>query len=280
MEVPRLLVDAGLVALLTVVIFLFRKFFDKCREFKTNIRELNETVRTLHSDEKNHSEARKTLESKLERVTEQLENQRELLIEVGNSEETTVNVLRALKSNNVEGHQDIEASLKRNEQEIKDLYTILDNEIITKVDNIADIVSTLKTRWEIQLHPYMTISDKAHKHHNDNFIAVKESFQELADNVCRELSQCNQRLASMSEALAEHRDHYARDRRQFRPNHHRPYGRDTRSQRGLLRQAAYESRCGSHGHENRPPRRDCGPVRQEPPNRPLVDVIFDEDDEY
>ena len=83
MEVPRLLVDAGLVAFSTAAIFFLRKFFIKSRELEANIKELNETVKTLRSDEESYSTERKALDTRLENATGYLEIQRELLIEIG-----------------------------------------------------------------------------------------------------------------------------------------------------------------------------------------------------
>ena len=51
MEVPRLLVDTGLVVISTAAIFVIRKFFLKTRELETSIKQLNETVNKLRSDE-------------------------------------------------------------------------------------------------------------------------------------------------------------------------------------------------------------------------------------
>ena len=283
MEVPRLLVDAGLVAFSTAAIFFLRKFFTKSRELEANIKELNETVKTLRSDEESHSTERKALDTRFENATGYLETQRELLIEIRKSQADSEDALKALIDRNAESQQGIHEVLQKvqkNQEELNNYFIVLDNELTLKVSQIDTTLTNIFTRWEHQLEPFITTSDKDHHNLQEDFDTIKHSFQELADNVCHELSQCNQRIASTSESIAEHRDQYARDRRLFAPNHHRPYGRDTRSHRGLLRQAAYESRCGSHGHENRTPRRDYGPVRQEPPNRPLVDVMFDEDDEY
>ena len=283
MEVPRLLVDAGLMAFSTAAIFFLRKFFTKSRELEANIKELNDTVKTLRSDEESHSTERKALDTRFENATGYLETQRELLIEIGKSQADSEDALKTLIDRNAESQQDIHEVLQKvqkDQEELNNYFIVLDNELTLKVSQIDTTLTNIFTRWEHQLEPFITTSDKDHHNLQEDFDTIKHSFQELADNVCRELSQCNQRIASASESIAEHRDQYARDRRLFAPNHHRPYGRDTRSHRGLLRQAAYESRCGSHGHENRPPRRDYGPVRPEPQNRPLVDVMFEEDDDY
>ena len=237
----------------------------------------------LRSDEEVHSNERKALDTRFEQVTGHLETQRELIIEVGNSITNTEETLKTLVTSNEDSQYDTSdkyGKILRCHEQLNEYFSTLDDDLILKIGQLDTTVSNLLTKWEIQLEPFITTSDTDHHNLHEDFLKLKLSFQELADNVCRELSQCNQHIASASESIAEHRDQYARDRRLFTPNHHRPYGRDTRSQRGLLRQAAYESRCGSHGHENRPPRRDYGPVRQEPRNRPLVDSMFDEDDEY
>ena len=283
MEVPRLLVDAGLVAFSTAAIFFIRKFFTKSCELEANIKELNETVKTLRSDKESHSTERKLLDTRFENATGYLETQRELLIEIGKSQTDSEDALKSLIARNTEFRQDtheVFEKIQKDQEELNNYFIVLDNELTLKVSQIDTTLTNIFTRWEHQLEPFITTSDKDHHNLQEDFDTLKHSFQELADNVCRELSQCNQRIASASESIAEHRDQYARDRRLFAPNHHRPYGRDTRSHRGLLRQAAYESRCGSHGHENRPSRRDFGPVRPEPHSRPLVDAMFEEDDEY
>ena len=283
MEVPRLLVDAGLVALSTVAIFVIRKLFHKCQRLETNIEVLNKTLNTAHTDEEERSLTLTATSEKLEQINDTLTAQHELQLEQGDRQEDLQKALFDLTNKVKEGQQDVAEAIQKTlkaQEHLNDYFMVLDNDLATKVDQINNTLKTLFARWEHQLEPHMNISDKAHQRHQESFVQVKESFQELADNVCRELSLCNQRLASTAEAIAKHRDHYARDRRQFVPNQHRPYGRDTHSQRGLLRQAAYESRCGSHGHKVRPQRRDCRPVRQEPPKRPLVDVIFDDKEDY
>ena len=276
MEVPRLLVDAGLVAFSTAAIFVLRKIYHKCTELQTNIERLNETVKDSYSDEKENSLTYPVLSERLERIADTVIDQHELQLEEKDRQEDIQRAICALTNKVKENQQDINEALQKtqkNQEDLNNYFLILDNELTSKIEQIDDTLTKIFTRWEHQLEPFMGTSDKDHHNLQEDFVKIKESFQELADNVCRELSQCNQRLASMSEAIAEHRDHYARDRRQFIPNQHRPYGRDTRSQRGLLRQAAYESRCGSHGHEVRPQRRDCGPVRQEPSKRPLIDAL-------
>ena len=220
---------------------------------------------------------------KLEQINETLTTQHELQLEQGDRQEDLQKAVYALTNKVKEEQQHVTDAIQKTlkaQEHLNDYFMLLENDLSTKVDQIDSTLKTLFARWEHQLEPHVSRSEKAHLRHQENFVQVKESFQELADNICHELSLCNQRLASTAEAIAEHRDHYARDRRQFPPNQHRPYGRDTRSQRGLLHQAAYESRCGSHGHEVRPQRRDCGQVRQEPSKRPLVDVIFDDEDDY
>ena len=283
MEVPRLLVDAGLVAFSTVAIFVIRKFFQKCKRLENNIGTLNATLDTVHADEKERLSTLAAINEKFDQINDTLTTQHELQVEQGERQEDLQKSIYALTNRIKEQHEftteGIQKILKAQEH-LNDYFLVLDNDVSTKVDKIDNTLRTLFARWEHQLEPHIKTADKAHRNHQEGFVEVKESFQELADNVCRELSVCNQRLASTAEAIAEHRDHYARDRRQFAPNYHRPYGRDTRSQQGLLRQAAYESQCGSHGHEVRPQRRDCGQVRQEPPKRPLVDVIFDDEDDY
>ena len=283
MEVPRLLVDAGLVAFSTAAIFFIQKFFTKSRELERNITELKDTIKTFCADEKLHSDERKAIDVRLENAAGYLENQRELLIEVGKSQADSEDVLKTLIDKNTEYQRntfELLEKVQKDQEELHNYFAVLDNELILKVSQIDTSITTIFQRWEQQLEPFITTSEKEHHVLEDDFETLKHSFQELADNICRELSQCNGRLATASESIAEHRDQYARDRRLFTPNHHRPYGRDTRSYRGLQRQAAYELRCGSHGHESRPPRRDYGPVRQEPHNRPLVDTAYEEDDEY
>ena len=283
MEVPRLLVDAGLVAISTAAIFLIRRFFTKSRELETSIKQLNDTVNKLRLDEEAQSNERKTLDTRFEQTVGHLETQRELIIEVGKSITDSEETLKTLVASNEEFQHDTSDKyrkiLKCHEQ-LNDYFSNLDDDITPKIGQIDTTLTNIYQRWEHQLEPFITTSDADHNNLQQDFDRIKQSFQELADNVCRELSQCNQRIASASEAIAEHHDQYARDRRLFTPNHHRPFGRDTRSYRGLQRQAAYESRTGSHGHEVRPQRRDCGQVRQEPPKRPLVDVIFDDEDDY
>ena len=267
MEVPRLLVDAGLVAFSTAAIFFIRKFFTKSRELEISIKELNDTVKTLRQDEESHSKERKVLDTRFEQATGYLEIQRELLIEIGQSLTNCEDALQTCINRSKETQQDVQEAFEKIQKDQEDLnsyFTNLDDELILKVGQVDTTLSDIFQRWEHQLEPFITASDADHNNLQQDFDRIKQSFQELADNVCRELSQCNQRIASASEAIAEHHDQYARDRRLFAPNHHRPFGRDTRSYRGLQRQAAYESRTGSHGHENRPPRRDYGPVRQEP----------------
>ena len=107
MEVPRLLVDTGLVVISTAAIFVIRKFFLKTRELETSIKQLNETVNKLRSDEETHSNERKVLNDRYEQVTGHLETQRELLIEVGHSLTNTEETLQTLVSSNAdsrEGH--------------------------------------------------------------------------------------------------------------------------------------------------------------------------------
>ena len=283
MEVPRLLVDAGLVAISTAAVFFFRRFFIKSCKLETSIEQLTETVNKLRSEKEVHDNERKALDTRFEQATGHLEIQRELIIEVGKSIASTEDTLKTLVTSNEDSQYDTSdkyGKILRCHEQLNDYFSNLDDDLILKIGQLETTVSNLLTKWEIQLEPFITATDTDHHNLQEDFVKLKLSFQELADNVCRELSQCNQRIASTSESIAEHRDQYARDRRLFTPNQHRPYGRDTRSQRGLLRQATYESRCGSHGHENRSPRRDYGPVRQEPRNRPLVDTMFDEDDEY
>ena len=231
-------------------------FFRKCEELETNINKLSKTVAVSHSNEKEYSEThQEEINDKFGQVIDLLADQHDLLIEQRDREKEIQQAIHALTNKVTESQQDIHTSLRKTQEEINDYFLILDNHTITKINQIDNTLTAIFTRWEHQLEPFMNTSDKAHQHHQENFVKVKESFQELADNACKELSLCNQRLASMSEALAEHRDHYARDRRNFHPNHHRPYGCDTRSMRGLMRQAAYESRCGSHSHEAHPPRK-------------------------
>ena len=283
MEVPRLLVDAGLVAFSTAAIFIIRRLFHQCRRLENNIDSLNKTLNTTHTDEEKRGSTLAVISEKLEQITDTLTAQHDLQLEQGDRQEDLQKSVYALTNKVKEEEHYVAEAIQKTlkvQEHLNDYFMVLDNDLSTKVGQIDNTLKTLFARWEHQLEPHMNASDKAHQRHQENFTKVKESFQELADNVCRELSLCNQRLASTAEAIAEHRDHYAHDRRQFIPNQHRPYGRDTRSQRGLLRQAAYESRCGSHSHETRPQRRDCGPVRQEPPKRPLVDVIFDDEDDY
>ena len=286
MEVPRLLVDAGLVAISTAAvffIFFIRRLFTKSCKLETGIKQLNETVNKLRSDGEVHSNERKALDTRFEQVTGYLEIQRELIIEVGKSITDTEESLKTLVTSNEESQHDTSDKyrkiLKCHEQ-LNDYFSNLDEDLILKIGQVDTTLTNIFTKWECQLEPFITTSDTDHHNLWEDFVKLKQSFQELAENVCSELSKCNQRIASASESIAEHRDHYARDRRLFTLNHRRPYGRDTRSYRGLQRQIAYETRCGSHGHENRPPRRDCGAVRQELQNRPLADVMFDEDDEY
>ena len=283
MEVPRLLVDAGLVAILTAAIFIIRKLFQKCKSLEKNIEKLNTTLNNTRADEKERISTFVTINEKLDQLTDTLTAQNDLQLDQGERQEDLQKSLYALTNKVNEQHdfttEGIQKTLKAQEH-LSDYFLVLDNDIAAKIDKIDNTLRTLFARWERQLEPHIKITDKAHRDNQERFVEVKESFQELADNVCRELTVINQRQAAAAEAIAEHRDHYARDRRHFSPNQHRPYGRDTRSQRGLLRQAAYESRCGSHGHEVRPQRRDCGQVRQEPPKRPLVDVIFDDEDDY
>ena len=283
MEVPRLLVDAGLVVISTAAIFVIRKFFLKIRELETSIKQLNETVNKLRSDEEIHSNERKVLDDRYEQVTGHLETQRELLIEVGHSLTNTEETLQTLVSSNEDSREDTcdkYQKILRCHEQLNCYFSNVDEDLTLKVNQVDTTLGNIIARWDQQLEPHIKTTDKAHRHNQECFVEVKESFQELADNICRELTVSNQRLAATAEAIAEHRDHYARDRRYLGPNYQRPYGRDTRSQRGLLRQASYETRCGSHGHEVRPQRRDCGQVRQEPSKRPLVDVIFDDEDEY
>ena len=283
MEVPRLLVDAGLVAFSTAAIFVIRKLFQKCRKLENNIETLNTTLNNVHADEKERSSTLAAINEKFDQINDTLTAQHDLQLDQGERQEDLQKSLYALTNKVNEQHdfttEGIQKTLKAQEH-LNDYFLVLDNDLAVKVEKIDNTLRTLFARWEHQLEPHIKTTDKAHWDNQERFVKVKESFQELADDVCRELSVSNQRLASTAEAIAEHRDHYARDRRHFSPNQHRPYGRDTRSQRGLLRQAAYESRCGSHGHEVRPQRRDCRQVRQEPPKRPLVDVIFDDEDDY
>ena len=286
MEVPQLLADAGLVAISTAAvffIFFIRRFFIKSCKLETSIKQLDETVNKLRSDEEAHNNEHKALDTRFKQVTGHLETQHELIIEVGKSITDTEETLKTLVTNNEESQYDTSDKFRkilRCHEQLNEYFSNLDEDIITKIGQVDTTLTNIFTKWECQLEPFITTSNTDHHNLREDFVKLKLSFQELADNVCRELSECNQRIASASESIAEHRDQYARDRRLFTPNHHRPYGRDTRSQRGLLRQATYESRCGSHGHENHSPRRDYGPVRQEPQNRPLVGVMFDEDDEY
>ena len=282
MEVPRLLVDAGLVAISTAAIFVLRRFFTKTRELETSIKQLNETVNKLRSEEEIHNNERKVLEDRYEYVTGHLETQRELLIEVGHSLTNTEETLKTLVTSNEDSQEDTKDKyqkiLKCHEQ-LNFYFSNVDEELTLKVSQVDTTLTNIFTKWELQLEPFISTSYTDHDSLREDFVKLKQSFQELADNVCLELSQSNQKLAAASESIAEHRDQYARDRRSFPPNNRRPYGRDTRSYRGLQRQAAYESRTGSHGHENRPPRRDYGPVRQDPLMPPLEDAMYD-DDEY
>ena len=283
MEVPQLLVNAGLVAISTAAVFIIRRFFIKSCKLETTVEQLTETVNKLRSEEEARSNERKALDTRFEQVIGYWEIQRELIIELGKSVANTKDTLKTLITSNEDSQYDTsdkyEKILKCHEQ-LNHYFSNLDEEHILKIGQLDTTISNLLTKWELLLEPFITNSDTDHHNLQEDFEKLKLSFQELADNVCRELSECNQRITSASESIAEHRDQYAKDRRLFTPNHHRPYGRDTRSQRGLLRQAMYESRCGSHGHENRSPRRDYGPVRQEPQSRPPVSVMFEEDDEY
>ena len=239
-------------------------------------------MNNVHADEKERFSTLAVINEKFDQINDTLTTQHDLQLDQGERQEDLQKSLYALTNKVNEQHdfttEGIQKTLKAQEH-LNDYFLVLDNDIGTKIDKIDNTLRTLFARWEHQLEPHIKTTDKAHRDNQECFVEVKESFQELADNICRELAVSNQRLASTAKAIAEHRDHYARDRRHFAPNHQRPYGRDTRSQRGLLRQAAYESRCGS-GHEVRPQRRDCGQVRQEPPKRPLVDVIFDDEDDY
>ena len=233
MEVPRLLVDAGLVAFSTAAIFVLRKIYYTCTELQTNTKRLNKTVTDSYSDEKENSPTYQVISDKLERIADTVIDQHELQLEEKDQQEDIQKAIYALTNKIKEGQQDTSEALQKtqkNQEELNDYFLVLDNHLISQVGQIDETLTKIFTRWEHQLEPFMSTSDKAHHNHQEDFVKIKESFQELADNVCCELSLCNQRLASMSEALAEHRDHYARDRRQFIPNHHRPYGRNTRSQ--------------------------------------------------
>ena len=184
MEVPRLLVDVGLMAFSTAAIFLLRKFFRKCGELETNINKLNKTVATSHSDEKEYGVNHQAINNKLEQITDILTDQHELLIEQKDSEEETQKAIYALTNKVKEGQQDIKTVLQKTQEEINDFFLILDNHVITRIDQIDTTLTAVFTRWEHQLEPFMNTSDKAHQHHQENFEKVKESFQELADNVC------------------------------------------------------------------------------------------------
>ena len=223
MEVPRLLVDAGLVAFSTAAIFFLRKFFIKSQELEANIKELNETVKTLRSDEESYSTERKALDTRLENATGYLEIQRELLIEIGKSQADYEDALQTLTDRNARTQQDtneVLQKIQKNQEELNNYFIVLDNELCLKVGQVDTTLTNIFTRWEHQLEQFITTSDKDHHNLQENFDRIKQSFQELADNVCRELSQCNQQIASASESIAKHRDQYARDRRLFAPNHH------------------------------------------------------------
>ena len=102
MEVPRLLVDAGLVAFSTAAIFFIQKFFTKSRELERNITELKDTIKTFCADKKLHSDERKAIDVRLENAAGYLENQQELLIEVGKIQADSEDVLKTLIDKNTE----------------------------------------------------------------------------------------------------------------------------------------------------------------------------------
>ena len=183
MEVPRLLVDAGLVALSTAAIFVFRKFFRKCRELEVHIGELNKTVKTLHSDEKEQNSIHQVNSTTLEQTQDILTDQHELQIELGDRQEEIQKAIYALTNKVKESQQDTNDAvqkIRKAQEELNDYFLVLDNHLVTKAEQTDTTVMTIFTRWEHQLEPHMNTSDKAHQHHQESFKQVKESFQELA----------------------------------------------------------------------------------------------------
>ena len=181
MEVPRLLVDAGLVAFSTAAIFFLRKFFIKSRELKANIKELNETVKTLRSDEESHSSERKELDTRFEHATGYLEIQRDLLIEIGKSQADSEDALKTLINKNAESQQDINEvfqKIQKDQEELNNYFIVLDNELTLKVGQVDTTLTNIFTRWEHQLEPFITTSDRDNHNLQEDFVKIKQSFQE------------------------------------------------------------------------------------------------------
>ena len=110
MEVPRLLADAGLVAISTAavfIIFFIRKLFIQNSQLETSVKQLNESVNKLRSDEEAHSKERKVLDTRLEQTIEHLDIQRELTIEVGKSITATEETLQTFVTSNEELQHDV-----------------------------------------------------------------------------------------------------------------------------------------------------------------------------
>ena len=195
MEVPRLLVDADLMVFSTAAIFVIRKFFHKCKRLENNIETLNTTLKTVHTDEKEGLSMLAVINEKFEQINDTLTAQQELQLEQGERQEDLQKSIYALikrvKEQDEFTTEGIQKTLKAQEH-LNDYFLVLDNDLSTKIDKIDNTLKTLFARWKHQLEPHIKTSDKAHRNHQEGFVEVKESFQELADNVCHELSVCNQ----------------------------------------------------------------------------------------
>ena len=260
--------DTGLLALLAASIFVLRKFFHKCKCLEDNITSLQSVIRKTEDDVEEKRRASLELDRKLDETLDSLSEQNNKLEDIqgaiGNLYDLTNNC-----------HIKIKRAVEEIDTNLTNLADILDKFSINKIGQIDIAIEDLRYHTKHELNPYMRKSDEV-----NTLQKTHENIQELADTISKEFTECHRKLAATSEALIEHRDQYARDRRHQFPNQHRPFGRDTRSVRGLQRQAEYYARCGSHGLEARPARRDYGPVRPDPDSRPLINAAYEDNFEY
>ena len=141
------------------------------------------------------------LEDRYEQVTGHLEIQRELLIEVGHSLTNTEETLKTLVSSNEDSREDTSdkyQKILRCHEQLNCYFSNVDEDLTLKVNQVDTTLGNIIAKWDQQLEPHIKTTDKAHRNNQECFAEVKESFQELADNICRELTVSKPKTSSNS----------------------------------------------------------------------------------